>query len=791
MKILIAEDDEDSRIVLQANLQAEGYTVSTAVNGRDALERARADRPDLIISDILMPEMDGFSLCQNIKSDAALQHIPVIFYTATYLDESDKEMAMAVGASRFVIKPMSSSALMTIVQGVLKEYEQQKLPVPLAPQRSEVELERMHEQTLNRKLDQKIRELERDRAALQKSEVKLRRQSQLYSALSLCNEAIVRCSSEAELFPKICQDVVHFGGMKMAWIGMADPMSELIKPVASFGVGIAYLEGIEISHEADQPSGQGPTGTAFRENRPVWCQDFKNNPLTLPWHEHAAQYSWGASAALPLQRRGVVVGAFTVYAVEKNAFDASTQHLLTEMAGDISFALDRYASENERKANEARIHFLANFDTLTGLPNRSQLDEHLRYALSLAKRSNGHLAMMFIDIDNFKDINDSLGHGIGDTLLIELARRMKSLLREEDTASRLGGDEFILLLPGSNANGAIQVAQKLLQTLSQPYRQEPYDLVVTASIGIALYPEDGTDMDTLSKNADIAMYRAKRQGRNRYCLFTAEMQKLALRNMQLVNALRRALELGQLRLHYQPQINCTGGQLIGAEALLRWTHPELGEISPAEFIPIAEETGLILPIGKWVLQMAVQQLKRWLDEGYPPITMAVNLSAVQFRHPGLPDMVTRILDEAQLSAEYLELELTESVAMNNPLEGIAMMDKLNECGIRMSIDDFGTGYSSLSYLKKFKLYKLKIDQSFVHDIDTDPDDRAIVATIINMSKNLGFRTIAEGVETAEQLAFLREQGCDEVQGYFFSKPLPTDKFEELLKKAGHNWLTPP
>jgi diguanylate cyclase (GGDEF)-like protein len=390
---------------------------------------------------------------------------------------------------------------------------------------------------------------------------------------------------------------------------------------------------------------------------------------------------------------------------------------------------------------------------------------------------------MFLDLDHFKDINDTLGHSIGDALLVELANRLRSVLREEDTVTRLGGDEFILLLPGVDTRGAAYVAQKLLDTIADSYRIEHYDLNLTASIGIALYPEDGVDLEILSKSADTAMYRTKQEGRQGYRFFTPEMQARSARNLQLVNALRHALELGQLQVFYQPQVLMSDAHIIGAEALLRWQHPELGMVSPAEFIPIAEDSGLIMPIGEWVLRCAVRQATVWMANGFAPLTMAVNLSAVQFRHPDLPDLVSRILDEEGLPPEYLELELTEGVAMYNPQGAIGVMNNLHERGVRMSIDDFGTGYSSLSYLKKFKVYKLKIDQSFVRDISTDPEDKAIVSAIINMANSLGLQTIAEGVETPGQQRFLREKGCDEMQGYLFSKPLPAEGFEELLARG--------
>ncbi len=436
---------------------------------------------------------------------------------------------------------------------------------------------------------------------------------------------------------------------------------------------------------------------------------------------------------------------------------------------------------SEKKYAEERLHYLTNFDLLTGLPNRIQLEDRINYAIKLAKRHNGEFAVMFLDLDHFKDINDALGHKSGDRLLIQAAKRLQSIIRDEDTISRLGGDEFIFLLPDSDAEGVVHVVQKLLNSMAEPFVIDQNELTVTASIGIAIYPSDGTDQETLSKNADTAMYRAKQNGRNTYCFFTQAMQESTARNLQLTNALHHALERNQLRVVYQPQISALDGHIIGAESLLRWTHPEFGDISPVEFIPLAEDSGLILPIGEWVLRTAVQQAKSWIDSGFEPIVIAVNLSAVQFRHPHLVELISTILDEIGLPPEYLEIELTEAVAMHDPQLAYTVMDNLHEKGIRMSIDDFGTGYSSLSYLKKFKVYKLKIDQSFIRNITTDLEDKAIVNAIIAMAYGLGMQTIAEGVETIEQHNFLREQGCNEIQGYYHSKPLSPEAFEIFVQ----------
>ena len=452
-----------------------------------------------------------------------------------------------------------------------------------------------------------------------------------------------------------------------------------------------------------------------------------------------------------------------------------------DISGDIIGILGIARDITKRKENEDKIEKLQYSDALTGLPNKMLLNLRINHDMSIANRKKEQLAILFLDFDHFKNINDSLGHAVGDQLLIEVSKRLKNLIREEDTLSRQGGDEFVLVLPNVTAEGAAHVAKKLLQAIEQAIKVKENELVITASIGIAMFPEDGTDMETLFKCADAAMYLAKENGRNRYRFYTTEIQQHSARILSLENALRYAHMRGELSLHYQPQISLSDGKIIGAEALLRWTHPELGVISPSEFIPVAEESGQILLIGEWVLRNAAMRMKQWIDMGFPPMIVAVNLSAVQFHHEHLSSLVTTILDEVQLPPCYLELELTESVAAQNPLKAVQIMNILNAQGIRLSIDDFGTGYSSLSYLKRFKVYKLKIDQSFIRDIGVDAEDRAIVTTIITLGKSLGLKTIAEGVETKEQLDFLKENRCDEVQGYYFSKPLNVEDFENYMR----------
>ena len=420
---------------------------------------------------------------------------------------------------------------------------------------------------------------------------------------------------------------------------------------------------------------------------------------------------------------------------------------------------------------------LAFFDPLTTLPNRMELINRVNYSLTNAQRNNNTLAFMFLDLDHFKDINDSLGHKVGDELLIEVAKRIKDVLRKADTASRLGGDEFVLLLPFTDAIGASNLAQKLLETISKPYRIANHELSVTASIGIALYPVDGDDHETLSKNADAAMYNAKKEGRNGYQFFTAKLQESSQRYLQLLSSLPRALTRNEFYLQYHPQISLQDGHIIGAEALLRWKHPELGDIFPREFIPIAEKVGLIIPIGEWALRAAIREAKIWQKRGLAHLSIAINISVMQFENIGFPPLVSQILHEEEFSARYLTLELSEKVAMHDPQVAIDIMRNFYERSIKITIDHFGIGYSNLSYLQKFHIHTLKIDQSFIDNLTADTANKIIVDTLIAMTHNLGLKVAAQGVTSQEQFRYLQEKGCDEIQGDYYSKALSSPDFE--------------
>ena len=433
------------------------------------------------------------------------------------------------------------------------------------------------------------------------------------------------------------------------------------------------------------------------------------------------------------------------------------------------------------KNAEAHLDYLAHIDPVTGLPNRHAFNERLATALSKVDQFGGCTGLLLLDLDNFKIVNDTLGHHSGDTLLKLVAKRLMECLRGEDVICRIGGDEFAIILEPSHVPNGATVADKVLDVLAAPFDIDIHEIYVTASVGISVYPDDAADLETLTRNADTAMYQAKGKGKNAWEQFHPELDLRVQKRLSLETNLRKALERGELQLHYQPQVSLRDGKLVGLEALLRWKHPELGLISPLEFIPVAEDSGLIVPIGRWVLRTACQQVAEWRDAGLGDMHVSVNLSARQTRDPHLVRDLIEVLRETKVLPSQLELEITETVLMDNVQSNVDLLNRLQTEGIRLSIDDFGTGYSSMAYLKRFPVEQVKIDRTFVRDIPGDGDDEAITTAIIAMAHSLGLSVVAEGVETEEQVNFLRNSGCDIMQGYYFAEPRPPEQVAAFLR----------
>ena len=596
---------------------------------------------------------------------------------------------------------------------------------------------------------------------------------------------LVHAVEENQLLSDICRLIVEEGGYLMAWVGYADQDAEkTVRVVAQHGDDRDYLGSMKLSW-ADTERGHGPTGTAIRTRLTDVNPDYRTNPRTLPWREAALARGYRSSIALPLISSKHVLGALTIYSPDPDVFSPEEVMLLEELANDLAYGIETLRTRVEHEAAEKRLEFLAHHDVLTGLPNRLLLLDRFDQAAAQADREQSGVAVLFLDLDNFKQVNDTLGHDYGDKLLVQVVERLRGCLRDTDTISRQGGDEFIVLLPNLRDLGVIgNISNHIIEAFAAPFEIASYSINTTFSIGVCLYPDDGQEFGILLKKADTALYQAKDSGRDTYRFFSEKMNIDAQEQLQLQGQLRHAVKNHEFVLHYQPQIDIDSGRIVGAEALVRWEHPTLGLVYPGKFIPMAERSGLVIPMGEWVLNEACRQAQRWCEDGQPMV-MAVNLSALQFKRGNLIETVGNALKLSGLPAELLELELTESILLQDVDVAIKTLHSLKEMGVKLSIDDFGTGYSSLSYLKRLAVNKLKIDQSFVRDMAEDPDSAAIVRAIIQLGHTLQLTVIAEGVENDAQLAYLRNYGCNEVQGYFFSRPVPAVEFVKLLDKNGN------
>jgi diguanylate cyclase (GGDEF)-like protein len=617
-----------------------------------------------------------------------------------------------------------------------------------------------------------------------RTEVQKERLTRMLAALSSTNEAIIRAASRAELFQLVCEAAAKGGKFTSTAIMLMNPDSDFLDVVAAAGPTAASALQVRVSASEERPEGQGLTGRAIRSRQASIINDYLADSQANAFHGRARSDGANSGAALPLFVQGRVVGIMIFISLEKDTFTPEFAELLQRLVGNVSFALENFDRADEKTRADERIEYLASHDSLTDLPNREMFNGMLRRAIDAAGRYQRRFALLFIDLDRFKVINDSLGHDAGDMLLVEIGGRLRRALRSSDVVARLGGDEFVVILEEAAERSEVeQVAGELLSVLSQPLQLSGHECHTTASIGIAMYPSDGADMSTLTKNADMAMYLAKEDGKNGFRFFSREIRTQSIERLKLESALRRALERDQFTLHYQPKIDMASGQITGVEALLRWNHPEFGSVSPAQFIPLAEETGTIVPIGRWVLKEACAQNMAWQRRGLRPVTMAVNLSPRQFADGHLLQDVDEALVSSGMSPVLLQLEVTESMVMRNVSRAIKILDAIQSRGIRLAIDDFGTGYSSMSLMKQFPIDTIKIDRSFIRDLPVDSEDQAIAQAIISMGKALGMTVVAEGVETPEQQAFLRSHACDEMQGFLFSRPLPSSEMADLLRAA--------
>lgn len=629
-----------------------------------------------------------------------------------------------------------------------------------------------------------------------KHEEKLRRTSRTLKAIQASSSLLTRSDDQQKLFAGVCRNIVEQTGYQFAWVGVKNPDdAEIIIPVARAGEEDGYIDSLLRRSRIDEQDGC-PEATTLRTSLACMEMNIKNASTNFHWRKEASERGYESVIVFPLIREKQAFAVLAIYSSQANTFEPDEIALLERLADDLAYGATAIHTKKNNKKAEEKITYLAYNDPLTKLPNRTMVIQSLRQNISQIRRQGGALAVLFIDLDDFKLVNDTLGHAAGDELLSQAAERLKNVTREADIIARQGGDEFIVLLTkyGKQVDmidfeqKASFVASRIIDELQKPFQIQRQDTYVSASIGIALLSDNNDDAAQLIQYADNAMYRAKELGGNNYQYFSSELSQRQQTKMSLATMLHKALERKEFRLHYQPLIDLNSGKMVGVEALIRWQREEGQLISPADFLPVAEDTGLILPIGDWVIREACRQLCDWTDKGIA-LQIAVNLSVRQMWHGDIAQQILDIINETGVARNMLEIEVTESAMISDPERMEKTLQHFQDNDIKISLDDFGTGYSSLDRLKHLPFTKLKIDKSFVDGIPNDEDDIAIVSATVQMARSLKLLSLAEGIETPEQYQFLKELGCNYGQGYYFSKPVPANEIEHLVKQK-HSWKLP-
>ncbi len=727
--ILVADDNRANREALAALLEAAGHQVVRAVDGREALERAREVRPELVISDVLMPMMDGYELARRLRADPASATAAVMFYTAYFGGQDAQALAQAHGVSRVMVKPSDNDEILRQVDAVLASRQETPAQVP-------EDLDREHLRVMVDQLLEKT-------GALEGHQRRIERLNRTLGVLSAVNALIVRAADRQALLEEACRIAVEKGGFRLAAIGLADSRTQEIRQVARAGEGSAERE----------------------------LERLKLGTRSLIWNDAEA----GSFVALPLLASGETAGMLLLYAHSRDFFDEEEMRLLHELAGDIAFAL-------RHLAQKARMDYLAYHDSLTDLPNRSLFTDRMNQALNAARREKRFAAAIFVDVERFRMVNETFGRKSGDDLLREIGARLREAAREQDTVARVGADHFAIAVAPFDRPGdtAYTFLDRLDRVLARPIVIEGVELRVSLKAGIAVFPTDGESTEVLCANAETALIKAKHAG-SRYLFYAPEMNARVAESLAMENGLRRALDDGRLALHYQPKIDVSSGAVAGLEALIRWTDPELGVVSPSRFVSVLEETGMILAAGRWALGRAVDDIQRWQALGLNVPRISVNVSAIQLRQKDFVESVLEAVRRVDGGAPLLDLEITESVLVEDIEESTRKLQALRRAGVEVAVDDFGTGFCSLSYLARLPVDTLKIDRSFVVRMRDAGYPRNIVAMIVSLAHTLGLRVVAEGVEDDEQVQLLKELGCDQIQGFFVSQPVPADQIAALLR----------
>ncbi|MCI4569440.1 EAL domain-containing protein [Lysobacter sp. CFH 32150] len=670
----------------------------------------------------------------------------------------DRERAMAIFDTRNARRPSDHEYRIVRPDGVVRWIRMRSFPIHSAGRRI-----------------YRVAGVAADITEVRNQQEKIKRLTRIKEVRSGINSAVVRIRDRNELLEEACRVAVEVGLFKLAWIGSIDPDTSDGRIVAWSGGSEAYIDEVRLTAKPDSPYQDRPINRAVRELRPIVCNDLRLDPTVAPVKAELIRRGHRAMAAFPLvvQER---VHVLTLFAGEIDFFDREEIELLQELVGDIAFGLEHIAKGE-------KLDYVSNYDALTGLPNRMLFNESLKWTISQAVEHRWTVSVMLVDLDRFKNINDTLGHALGDELLLQVSQRLTGWLEIRETVWRLGGDEFALVLVSTEGQqgSAVDVANSIHDALHKPFLLDGREVAITASIGISVFPTDSSDPDTLLKYADTAMYKAKEAGQDTFRFYRAEMNALALEQLELDNALRKALSQGEFELYYQPKVRTDNGRWSGVEALLRWNRPEHGLVLPSIFIPIIEGTRLAVPVSAWVIDTACRQISQWRQSGIGPFRMAVNVSGKSFVLDALPDLIASALQEHSVDPSLLEIEITESSLMVPVDETDTVLHKLKALGIGISMDDFGTGYSNLAYLKRFPIDTLKIDMSFIRDITVKPDAAAIAIAVIEMAQSLKLKVVAEGVETRAQYDLLSANGCDEIQGFYISRPLPAAELETLYR----------
>ncbi len=603
--------------------------------------------------------------------------------------------------------------------------------------------------------------------------------NRIYAVISRINGAIMRLRDKDTLLQEACQIAVEAGGFRLVWIGLPDPKTGDIRPVARAGEGVGYLDGLRVVLDADAPEGRGPVATVLREGQTVVCNDIEHNPRMAPWRARARSFGLRSMIALPLRLEGKTVGTFNLYAPQSEFFDQQEVRLLEELAADTSLGLERIEQAQ-------LLSHLANYDALTGLPNRTLFEDRLHQALARARHTQRSVAALVVRLENMRQISGVLGRHVGDALLREMSVRLAKTLRPGDTVARLSGANFgVILADLARTQDVTLVVRRLLDDIPEALTIDGEKVVLALRMGVAVHPADGQDGETLLRNAELALHEVGEEHAVRLAFYSAEVGEQTKERHRIEQELHGAVERGEFALHYQPVVELASGRVVGVEALARWESPKLGAVPPVKFIPVAEQTGLIVPIGEWVLETASRQAMRWADAGFADLRVAVNVSAMQLHDAGFVDRVRAVLQKAGFDPKCarLALEITESELMHDAEQAVVLLKRLKDLGLHVYIDDFGTGYSSLNYLRRLPVDVLKIDQSFVRDLGQAAEGLAVAKAIIALAGSLGLEVVAEGVETRKQRDVLRKLRCRLGQGYLFSPPRPVEDVEALLSQA--------